>query len=44
MTVGYLLDLLIINEVRKKKLGVTLKDSTNTRAAFVNAGGKGTIV
>jgi len=28
MTVGYLLDLLIINEVRKKKLGVTLKDST----------------
>ena len=28
MTVGYLLDLLIINEVRKKKLGLTLKDST----------------
>lgn len=28
MTVGYLLDLLIINEVRKKKLGVTLEDST----------------
>ena len=28
MTVGYLLDLLIINEVRKKKLGVTLEDDT----------------
>ena len=28
MTVGYLLDLLIINEVRKKKLGLTLEDST----------------
>ena len=28
MTVGYLLDLLIINEVRRKKLGVTLEDST----------------
>jgi len=27
MTVGYLLDLLIINEVRKKKLGVTLEDN-----------------
>ena len=24
--------------------GTTLKDSTNTRAAFINAGGKGTIV
>ena len=28
MTVGYLLDLLIINEVRKKKLRLTSKDST----------------
>ena len=28
MTVGYLLDLLIINEVRKKKIGVTLEDDT----------------
>tara|TARA_R100001244_G_scaffold30555_1_gene29439 strand:- start:1094 stop:1537 length:444 start_codon:yes stop_codon:yes gene_type:complete len=27
MTVGYLLDLLIINEVRKKKLGETLEDN-----------------
>ena len=28
MTVGYLFDLLIINEVRKKKLRLTSKDST----------------
>ena len=28
MTVGYLLDLLIINEVRKSKLRLTLEDST----------------
>ena len=28
MTVGYLFDLLIINEVRKKKLRLTLEDST----------------
>ena len=28
MTAGYLFDLLIINEVRKKKLGLTLEDST----------------
>ena len=27
MTVGYLIDLLIINEVRKKKLGETLEDN-----------------
>ena len=30
MTVGYLLDLLIINEVRKSKLRLTLEDSTKS--------------